>query len=42
MAIIYLGSLSLLEVGLILNRLTMVGISCFRCLPQSGSYESVS
>jgi len=31
-----------LEVGLILNRLTMVGVSCLRCLPQSGNYESVS
>jgi len=31
-----------LEVELMLNRLAMVGISCFRSVPQSGSYESVS
>jgi len=31
-----------LEIGLILNRLATVGISCFRCLPQSGSYEPLS
>jgi len=39
--IIYLGRLFLLEVELILNRLTMIGISCFRSLLQSGNYESV-